>query len=174
MIRLTRLTVVTKTLFLLRHAQTEDTRPGGRDSDRRLTSAGEAQARAVGEWLRDQPAVDVALCSTAVRTRQTLAACAPNARAEFLDALYNDGSDALLAAIRELPETVEAALVVGHAPAVPGLVHELTDPQTSDPAAVAAIDSRYPAATLAVLAFEDTWADLTSAALVRVRLPADQ
>ena len=42
-----------RTLLLLRHAQTEDTRPGGRDIDRQLTAEGEEQARAVGTFLAE-------------------------------------------------------------------------------------------------------------------------
>jgi phosphohistidine phosphatase len=165
---------VTKTLFLLRHAETEQVRPGGRDHERQLTPHGEAQARALGGWLASQPRVDMALCSTAARTRQTLAACAPAAPAEFTDALYNSGSDTILEAIRELSEQVDTALVVGHAPGVPGLVYDLADPGTSNPEAMATIDSRYPAGTVAVLAFDGTWSALASANLVDVRLPADQ
>jgi phosphohistidine phosphatase len=164
---------VSKTLFLVRHAEAEESRPGSRDSQRRLTSSGQAQARAVGEWLRQRPAIDVALCSTAVRARQTLAACAPDVPAEFVDALYQDGSDAILAALRGLPESAQTALLVGHAPAVPGLVSDLADREASSPDAVAAIDSRYPAGTVSVLTFDDPWADLASAALVDVLLPVD-
>lgn len=43
--------MVRRTVLLLRHAQTEDSRPGGRDHDRRLTAEGDAQERAVGATL---------------------------------------------------------------------------------------------------------------------------
>ena len=60
-------------LLVLRHAQTEDIRPGSRDTERRLTPDGERQARQVGEYLRAQGmTVDAVLCSSAARARKTL------------------------------------------------------------------------------------------------------
>jgi phosphohistidine phosphatase len=165
-----------RTVLLLRHAQTEDIRPGGRDIDRRLTAAGEEQARAVGAFLADQGlTVDAVLCSAAVRTRQTLAGLGlPLPHSGGLDissAYYNAGSDTLVEALRALDEDCHAVLLVGHAPGVPAVAYALADPKTSDPAAVAAIDGRFPAATLARLEFTGDWADLETAALVDVRLP---
>jgi phosphohistidine phosphatase len=165
-----------RTVLLLRHAQTEDTRPGGRDVDRRLTAMGEEQARALGAFLAGQGVtVDAVLCSTAVRTRQTLAALGlllPDAgRLDLSADYYNAGSDTLVEALRRLDEECRTVLLVGHAPGVPAVAYELTDPETSDPAARAAIDGRFPAATLARLEFTGDWADLDTAALVGVRLP---
>jgi hypothetical protein len=41
-----------RSLLVLRHAQTEDMRPGRRDVERRLTANGERQAAEAGEYLR--------------------------------------------------------------------------------------------------------------------------
>ena len=165
-----------RTVLLLRHAQTEDTRPGGRDLDRRLTAEGEEQARVLGAFLAGQGvSVDAILCSTAVRTRQTLAGLGlslPDAsRLEVSADYYNAGSDSLVETLRGLDEDCRTVLLVGHAPGVPAVAYELADPETSDPAALAAIDGRFPAATLARLEFTGDWADLETAALVGVRLP---
>ncbi len=162
-----------RTLLLLRHAQTEDSRPGGRDHDRRLTAEGEEQARAVGAALAAVP-VDAVLCSSAVRTRQTLEQLDLRLAPDRLDVsrkYYNAGSDTLLAALRALDDDCRCALLVGHAPGVPAVAYELADPETSDAAALAAVDGRFPAATLARLEFTGAWADLETAALVDVRLP---
>ena len=62
-----------RSLLVLRHAQTEDVRPGGRDTERRLTADGERQAAAAAEYLRQRGiTVDTVLCSSAARARQTL------------------------------------------------------------------------------------------------------
>ena len=62
----------TRTLILLRHAAAGN---APRDHDRPLTDAGNRDAAAAGDWIRDNVgSVDAVLCSTAVRTRQTLAA----------------------------------------------------------------------------------------------------
>ena len=165
-----------RTVLLLRHAQTEDTRPGGRDIDRRLTALGQEQARAVGSYFADQRlTVDAVLCSAAVRARQTLEALSlplPDAsRLDISSNYYNAGADTLVEALHRLDADCLNALLVGHAPGVPAVAYELADPETSDPGALAAIDGRFPAATLARLEFIGDWADLETAALVDVRLP---
>ena len=165
-----------RTLLLLRHAQTEDTRSGGRDIDRELTGDGEEQARAVGAYLAGTGlTVDAVLCSAAARARQTLAALGlalPDAGGLDLSSdYYNAGADTLVEALRHLDEDCRTVLLIGHAPGIPAVAYELADPETSDPAALAAIDGRFPAATLARLELTGDWADLETAALVDVRFP---
>jgi phosphohistidine phosphatase len=80
-------------------------------------------------------------------------------RVEIADRFYNAGGDTLINAVRELPQDCHVALLVGHAPGASGLVHELTDPITSNLEAVAAIESRFPAAGLARREFEADWSD---------------
>ena len=161
-------------LLLLRHAKTEEFRPGGHDFERRLTPRGEGQARDVGAFLDERGVrFDAVLCSSSVRTRQTYALLGIPAPKEMDNSrrYYDAGVDELLEAVRALPEAVETALVVGHAPGVPAVVYELADPDTSDPQAVAAIASRFPPSTLAWLELDGTWAELESARLVEARLP---
>jgi len=166
-----------RTLITLRHAQTEDVRPGGRDLDRRLTAHGEDQARAVGEFLRREAImVDTVLCSTAVRARRTLELLglptgddAP--QTTISEQFYSAGTDSLIEAVRALPDDVAGALLVGHAPGLPGVVYEVVDADSADPAAWAAIEHRFPAAALARLEWAGGWADLGTARLVSVRLP---
>jgi phosphohistidine phosphatase len=163
-----------RTLILMRHAQTEETRPGSHDTDRRLTAHGEHQARDAGEFLRDQGIViDTVLCSSAVRTRQTL---------ELLDLdgevaidisvqYYNAGTDTLIEAIMALSDDCRTALMIGHAPAVPGLVYELCDEATSHLAAFSAVAARFPAGTIARLEFDGDWTEVGTSRLVSARYP---
>ena len=165
-----------RTLLVLRHAQTEDVLPGGHDIDRRLTAAGEEQARAVGTFLREQGlTIDCVICSSAVRARQTLELLdLPPLAADHVDvseAYYNAGSDSLIEAVRTLPAGCDTALVVGHAPGLPGVAYELVDSDSSDPSAWAAIEHRFPAAGLARLEWDGDWNDLGRARLLSVRLP---
>ncbi len=166
-----------RTLLVLRHAKTEDIRPGSKDSERRLTPDGERDALEVGDYLRGQGiTIDAVLCSSAARARQTLELLklgdtpAPD-RVEIADLFYNAGGDTLINAVRELPDDCRVALLVGHAPAVPSLVHELTDPASSTPQAVRAIESRFPAAALAQVEFEGDWSAIEAGSLVSVRMP---
>jgi phosphohistidine phosphatase len=77
----------------------------------------------------------------------------------------------LIDAVRELPDDCQVALLIGHAPGAPGMVHELTEPATSSAEAVAAIDGRFPAAALAQLEFDGDWSEIQGGSLVSVRLP---
>ena len=165
-----------RTLLVLRHAQTEDVHPGGHDIDRRLTPHGEEQARAVGAHLRQQGlAIDHVLCSSAVRARQTVELLdLPPMSSDHVDvseAYYNAGTDSLIEAVRALPDDCDTALIVGHAPGLPGVAYELVDPESSDPSAWAAIEHRFPAAGLARLESSGGWGDVGAARLVSVRLP---
>jgi phosphohistidine phosphatase len=166
-----------RTLLVLRHAKTEDVRPGSKDSERRLTPDGERQAQEVGEYLQTQGiTVDTVLCSSAVRARQTLELLklGDQLRADWVDiadGFYNAGTDTLITAVRELPDDCRVALLIGHAPGAPGVVYELTDPTSSAPEAVGAIESRFPAAALAQLEFDGNWSGMDAASLVSVRMP---
>jgi phosphohistidine phosphatase len=116
------------------------------------------------------------LCSSAVRARQTLELLKlgdqlhPD-RVDIADRFYNAGTDTLINAVRELPDDCLVALLVGHAPGAPGVVHELTDPAASTPEAVSAIEGRFPAAALAQLEFHGDWSQLEACSLVSVRMP---
>jgi phosphohistidine phosphatase len=151
-------------LLVLRHAETEDVRPGSRDSQRRLTPDGE------------RITIDAVLCSSATRAEQTLELLklgdqlAPD-RVTIAERFYNVGADTLIDAVRDLPADCHVALLVGHAPGAPGLVHDMADPDTSAPAAVSAIESRFPAAALATLEFDGDWSEIEGGSLVSVRIP---
>jgi phosphohistidine phosphatase len=165
------------TLLVLRHAKTEDVRPGSKDSERRLTPDGERHALELGDYLRAQGiTVDAVLCSSAARARQTLELLKlgdqldPD-RVEIADRFYNVGTDTLINAVRELPDDCHVALLVGHAPGAPSVVYELADPTTSRPEALGAIEGRFPAAALAQLEFDGDWSGIEAGSLVSVRMP---
>jgi phosphohistidine phosphatase len=164
-------------LLVLRHAQTEDARPGRPDRERRLTPDGERHATESGEHLRTLGvAVDTVLCSSAARARQTLELLKlddqqASGQVDVADRFYNAGTDTLIQALRELPDDRHVALLIGHAPGAPGVVYELTDRSTSAPEAVAAIEGRFPAAALAQLEFDGDWSRLDSCSLTRVWMP---
>jgi phosphohistidine phosphatase len=166
-----------RTLLVLRHAKTEDSRPASKDSERRLTPEGERDALQVGDYVRSQGiAVDSVLCSSAARARQTLELLklgdqlSPD-RVDIADRFYDAGTDTLINAVRELPDDCHVALLVGHAPGAPGVVYDMADPGTSASDAVAAIEGRFPAAALARLEFDGNWPELDTASLVSVRIP---
>jgi phosphohistidine phosphatase len=162
-------------LLLLRHAEAGNQPSGGRDIGRPLTARGERQAREVGAFLREQGLrVDHALCSSAARAQQTLAALQlslPASNVRVSEDYYNAGVDTLLEALRMLPADCAVALLVGHAPGVPGVAFALANPHTSDPAVMTTLEQRFPVAALARLEGAGRWKDVVEATLVGIRIP---
>lgn len=158
-------------LLLLRHAQAENFAPGQGDEGRPLSERGHAQARAVGEFLREHDvAVHHLLCSSAQRTVQTAEDLGLDCAIERSARIYNAGSETIRHAIAEFPEDVHTALVVGHAPGIPTLAHDLADPESSDAEALDQIARRFPPATLVEIELDDNWADFTHGRLASARL----
>ena len=107
--------------------------------------------------MRDEAiAPDLVLCSTALRTRQTLAALLPvlpgDVEVRLEDDLYGASLDGLLARLREVDDSVGAVLVIGHNPTLHALALALTG--RGD-----ALD-RFPTGALATVALTGPWAEL--------------
>lgn len=155
-----------RTLTLVRHAAAENV-PDKSDHSRKLLSRGHKDAQAIGGWLstpsRAAP-LDLALCSTAERTRQTLdnirAGGASVMDARFDDRIYNASAVGLLEVLREVPDSVTSLLMVGHAPGIPVLATALA---RDDPASTEVMDQlalAYPPSGVAILGFDGPWAAL--------------
>src|SRR5699024_736053 len=119
-----------RTLLLMRHAQAE---PGFGidDIDRPLTAQGQAQAKVVGRLLAQHGCrIDHVVCSTALRTRQTLDGVLSTLGAEsppeieYNEAAYNAASDTLLELVQYADEDIETMMVVGHNPSISQLVFD--------------------------------------------------
>ena len=120
-----------RTLILMRHA-TAGHQGATRDHDRPLTEHGRREAAAAGRWiLASLPAVDAVLCSTATRTRQTLAASGIPAPVSYQERLYGGGIDDIVELLHQLPSTADTVLVIGHAPGIPAAAAALVDVATS-------------------------------------------
>jgi phosphohistidine phosphatase len=110
-------------LYLLRHAKSSWDDPGLEDSDRPLAPRGRRASALVAEHLRgDHVAPALVLCSSALRTRETLAAILPALEGEveirIEDRLYLAGADALLARLNEVPDSLPSVLLIGHNPSI--------------------------------------------------------
>lgn len=167
------------TLILLRHGKSAY--PAGvPDHARPLAERGRRQAALAGEHIRallspGDPAIDLVLCSTAERTRQTLAASGLDAgtTVEYRDEVYGAESDELLDLIAALPEPAATVLVVGHFPGLPDLAEDLAGPG-SDPAALTALTRKFPTSAFAVLTVDGPWSAVPAGGrLVAVTIPRD-
>ena len=150
-------------LVVVRHAKTAD--PGGSpDHERALTERGHADARAMGEWLKDHGVrVDLVLCSTAVRTRETWADIVESsglgALVEHDQRIYNASVDDLLSVIGREGHSSRSIALVGHAPGIPALAATLTEGVAAEPNGPT-LDDGFPTCTVAVLEVDVPWKKL--------------
>ena len=149
-----------RTLILLRHAKSAYP-DGVPDHDRPLASRGEREAGLAGEWLRSHlPTIDAVLCSTATRTRETLARTGIDAPARYVDRLYDASPGTVIDQINAVEDAVAVLLVVGHEPTMTQLALELANPATANSDAAERISTKFPTSAIAVLRLDGSWADL--------------
>lgn len=117
-------------VHLLRHAKTNQISPTGKDFDRQLLPRGYEQIAELKQFLAAHPMAPAhILCSSAVRTRQTLAelqALWPNATVAYADELYLASKHEIRSVICAL-NTPEEILVVGHNEGLSELAIYLSD-----------------------------------------------
>jgi phosphohistidine phosphatase len=152
-----------KTLHLLRHAKSSWDDPNLDDHDRPLAARGRQAAGVVASRMaRQGTRVDLVLCSSAVRARQTFEFLLPVLGAPLYihigPELYTANASDLLRLIQAVSEEASGVLVVGHNPAL----EELTDWLAGDgePGAVEELRRKFPTAVLATLTTGNAWSEL--------------
>ena len=149
-------------LHLLRHAKSGRDE-GVDDRDRTLSKRGREAARAIGKGLpKAIEAVELVLCSSSARTRETaelvLAAFDKPPRILFEDALYLVGAGALLRRLRRLDEACSSVLVIGHNPGLHQLAVALAAP--TSPGFKALAEGKFPTTARASFRVDTNWAAL--------------
>lgn len=150
-------------LVVLRHAKSAWP-DGVADHQRPLAPRGHRDAPVAGRMLAEYDCLpDLALCSTAVRARETweLAAAQwgtpPPVRHD--PRLYAADVSELLAVVHEVPAAVGTLLLVGHNPGLEELVLELAGDGLDD--TLAEVRTKFPTSAIAVLAWHGTsWSAL--------------
>nr|WP_106410477.1 MULTISPECIES: histidine phosphatase family protein [Pseudofrankia] len=120
-------------LMLLRHAKSDWADAETADAERPLSRDGREACKLVAEHVSvERLAPDLILCSSALRTRQTLqrlaSALPPEVPVLTEDRLYLAGPDELLARLREVDDGVPSLLLVGHNPGIHALAVGLLPP----------------------------------------------
>ena len=151
-----------RTLYLLRHAKSSWDDPALPDHERPLAPRGRRDAKRIAKHLRRlEITPELVLCSSAVRTQQTLDLLRPrlaevSVRVE--EQLYGASSDTLLARIRSVPDQVGSVLLIGHNPALQDLALMLCSSGELE-----RLEAKFPTAALATLALP-RWSSLSPGA----------
>ena len=145
--------VGTRTVRLLRHAKSSWEDPDLDDHDRPLTARGVRAARLVARHLgASRASVDLVLCSSAVRARQTfdhILGSIGRPEVRFDTGIYLADGRQLWEKLRGLDDSVGSVLVVGHNPAMQTLAQLLIGGGDSD--TVEQVRRYFPTAALATV-----------------------
>ena len=149
-------------LHLMRHAKSswkEDVA----DCERPLNRRGREAARRVGRHLPGTiGALDLVLCSSAVRARETmklaLAEYRVRPRSTIEDELYAASVERLIGRLRRLDEDNRDVLLIGHNPELHELAVSLAD--VSSPGLRALASGKFPTAARASFRMSDRWSAL--------------
>ncbi|MFE2561820.1 SixA phosphatase family protein [Streptomyces sp. NPDC059352] len=146
-------------IVLLRHAKADWNEAS--DHERPLAERGRVDAPVAGRRLAETGiGFDLALCSTAVRTRETwklaVHALPQRPRTVYEDRLYEASLGELIALVNETSDEVSNLLVIGHNPGMHGLADALAGESEGD---VLSRMNRtgFPTSAFAVLAFNGSW-----------------
>jgi phosphohistidine phosphatase len=160
--------MVTRHLYVLRHAKSSWDDPFLSDAERPLNNRGRAATETLRRHFADIGlTIDLVLCSPAQRTRETWDRVAGGVRGEpqvrYPSNVYGATGRELLELVRQVPDDMTALLIVGHNPGVEELLTILAGP----PGPV-------PTSAFATLEISGGWAGLDRATatlrdVVRVR-----
>jgi phosphohistidine phosphatase len=118
------------TLSLLRHAKSSWSNPTLPDRDRPLATRGVTDAPLMGKTMAEHGIdPDLVLCSSARRTRDTLALVLPELRVEpkvvYEDALYHASTETMLEMLHAIQPGANRIMLVGHNPEIQSFALDL-------------------------------------------------
>jgi phosphohistidine phosphatase len=155
-----------RTLYLLRHAKSSWAEPALPDRQRPLAPRGRGDAKRIAKHLvRVEIRPELVLCSSAVRTRETLerllVALGAGSTVRLEDELYGASAEQLLERIRLVPAATTSVMVIGHNPGIQALALLLAD----DGADLDRLEEKFPTAALATLTLQGTaWSQVAPGA----------
>jgi phosphohistidine phosphatase len=152
--------MVSRQLFVLRHAKSSWDDPGLDDHERPLAPRGQRAVKVLHEHLKAsgiEPAL--VLCSSSRRTRETLEGVNPGGELLVEPELYGADAGSLIERLRRVADAVPSVMVIGHNPAMQVLVLRLAI-RAGDGSAFAEVQRKFPTGALATLEFDGGWSQL--------------
>ena len=154
-----------KKVLLLRHAEAL-VEEGMDDKQRPLTGEGLQSLENLAHILKNGTEIpDFIICSTSVRTKQTLNRLIElmpemqEAKVYYTDNIYNKPVDMLIDEIQKVDDDFNVVLLVSHNPAITQLAKVLVNDGIEDD--LQGLDKGFSPANCASIAFyEDHWADV--------------
>lgn len=140
----------------MRHAQSADKQPGQADKERELTLKGVRDARLIGGHLYARKIIPkIIFSSTAVRAKTTAqlvseALHVETGKIQLDDGLYDASVRTFLELVKEIDDSANAVMCVGHNPAISYLAKYLTKAEIGE----------MPPAGLSIIQFQTMhWSD---------------
>lgn len=155
---------MTLTLYLLRHAKAVVADGKTLDFDRPLAERGRREAAELAVLMAERShAPDRVLCSSSLRTRETLgpllSAWPADSSIAIARDLYTAKVDDLLALVRGQQADVRSLMLVGHNPGIEQLARALAG--SGDEPTLRRLRDHYPPAGLAIFEFDlPSWDDV--------------
>jgi phosphohistidine phosphatase len=155
-----------KRLLLLRHAKAE--RETADDLKRALEKRGETDSVRMGRFLREDVYIpDLILCSSSVRTRETLTRVLPELgvlpTVQYPSELYLAEPEIILSLIRGAPDKSGVLMIVGHNPGLEQSALALASVPLEKKLRkrYGTMEEKFPTCALAVIDFDvPRWADV--------------
>ncbi|MER5492704.1 histidine phosphatase family protein [Streptomyces sp. NPDC002490] len=146
-------------IVVFRHAKADW--PDLNDHERPLAERGRKDAPVAGRRLADSGIeLDLALCSTATRTRETWKLAVQELphrpKTVYEERVYEATPGELIAVFNELPDEARDVIVIGHNPGAQGVTEVLAGAAEGD-AAERLARRGFVTAAFAVLAFTGSW-----------------
>jgi len=151
-----------RTIVLFRHAKADW--PQVSDHERPLADRGRQNAPVAGRKLADTGiSFDLALCSTAVRTRETWKLAVHELphrpKTVYEERIYEASPGELIAVLNETSDDIHGLILIGHNPGVQGLAEILAGRSEDD--ARARMNARgFPTSAFVVLSYTGSWKSL--------------
>ena len=147
-----------KEIYVLRHAKSSWDNSNLSDFERPLADRGISDAKKMSKFLKDMNIkIDKVLCSNAIRAKETFDLTADGFnfeidKATYLDKLYFGDTTTIIQDLKELDESLNNILIVGHNPTL----HYLVEILTNEPI------NRFTTCNLATISYDGEWVSLNS------------